>query len=215
MTLVTSLVMPVAGADHDDAAIRISHTKELLGRKYKTVAQSKSQSFSTLPTFIQAQVLKRLPAKWNHKAAAVTKALLVEAKRNRFDPLFLMAIIHTESSFNPDARGRHGEIGFMQIKPDTAAWIAKKYNLPYSGSQSLENPVENIRLGAAYFAHLRDQFKNKSIKYISAYNVGPAKLNNLWKQNIRPVEYLNKVIGQYSNFYSALPASPTAVAQAY
>ena len=45
------------------------------------------------------------------------------------------AVVRHESNFNPRVTGRAGEIGLMQIKPKTAAWIAERYHIPFISRQ--------------------------------------------------------------------------------
>src|SRR5215212_3470896 len=46
--------------------------------------------------------------------------IAVAAARYRIDPLLVKAVIWRESNFNPNAKGRAGEIGLMQIREDAA-----------------------------------------------------------------------------------------------
>ena len=57
------------------------------------------------------------------------------------------AVIAIESAYNPLAGGRDGEVGLMQIMPQTARLLG------FSGTlQALSDPGTNIRLGATYLA---------------------------------------------------------------
>ena len=57
------------------------------------------------------------------------------------------AVIRIESRYDPDAVGRVGEIGLMQVRPKTAAYMG------FQGSPAeLANPETNIRLGVTYLA---------------------------------------------------------------
>lgn len=56
-------------------------------------------------------------------------------------------VVRTESNYRPNARGRAGEVGLMQIKPATARGMG------YSGSaKGLYDPETNIRWGMKYLA---------------------------------------------------------------
>lgn len=58
-----------------------------------------------------------------------------------------MAVVRIESNHNPKARGRAGEIGLMQIKPQTAR------GLGFSGSAAaLYDPDTNLKWGMKYLA---------------------------------------------------------------
>jgi soluble lytic murein transglycosylase len=179
--------------------VRAAHAKELLGRGSRKIG-----NINDLNQHILDRMTSRLPTDYKKLAPQITKTLIEEAINNNLDPVFVMAVIETESSFNPKARGPFGEIGLMQLKPDTAAWIAKKTALPFKGAKSLEYPSLNIQLGVAYVAYLRDTFGGTAFKYVSAYNMGPRKIRQMVRKKIRPREYATKVIGNYKDFYSEI-----------
>lgn len=184
--------------------IRVSHARELLGKYYQNHMVKKSENLKDLHIEIFNSLTKRLPKKYKNQALYITRALISESQKYGFDPVFVMAVIATESQFNPLARGQFGEIGLMQLKPDTAGWIAEKYNLSYINKKTLENPISNIRLGVAYFSYLRDSFKGSAGKYVSAYNVGPNKLRRMIANNQPPKDYAQKVMGNYKEFYTKM-----------
>lgn len=76
--------------------------------------------------FTQTHVKRVFEKRMKAQAHAATQALLLASRKLKLDSMLLLSIIETESGFNPKRRGRHGEIGLMQLKPSTARWIAKK-----------------------------------------------------------------------------------------
>ncbi|MDV4156135.1 lytic transglycosylase domain-containing protein [Rhizobium brockwellii] len=77
------------------------------------------------------------------------------------------AVIRIESNFNPNARGSHGEIGLMQIKPATARMMG------YSGSaKGLFDPETNIKYGMKYLAAAHDLGGGETCNTILKYNAG-------------------------------------------
>jgi soluble lytic murein transglycosylase len=196
--------------DSVNEASRISHAKELLGKYYDGSYAQKLEGSHTLNIAIYNRVQSRLQGKWKAQAERISRALIHESTKYQFDPVFIMAIIQTESKFNPLTRGRFGEIGLMQVKPDTAAWIAKKYHLTWSGEKTLENPVANIRIGMAYMAYLRNHFDGVSNKYVSAYNMGPRNVKKLFAHKVRPKEYSLRVMQNYKDLYTTIAAQSSA-----
>jgi membrane-bound lytic murein transglycosylase C len=94
----------------------------------------------------------------------------------------IMAIMHTESAFNPMARSHIPAFGLMQIVPKSAGRDASK--LVFGRERlltgaDLYNPTTNIQMGAAYL-HILDTRYLKGIKdpasrqlcVIAAYNTG-------------------------------------------
>ena len=62
-------------------------------------------------------------------------------------PAVAVAVVQVESNYNPNTQGRHGEIGLMQIKYDTAR------DLGYDGTAAeLYDPETNLRFGMKYLA---------------------------------------------------------------
>ncbi|HEX4924852.1 MAG TPA: lytic transglycosylase domain-containing protein [Bdellovibrionales bacterium] len=181
---------------------RVRHVKDLLGAK---IAHRMGATHPKLPEvmddFIYEKVKASLKSARTLETRQIAEAIVAEANRHGFDPIFLIAVIKRESQFNAEARGRHGEIGLMQLKPSTGAWIAKEASLPWWGEDSLLDPVQNIRLGAAYLSYLRNRWPHKG-QYVSAYNVGPKKLRHLLAKNKTPKIYLGSVLENYEKLYS-------------
>lgn len=77
------------------------------------------------------------------------------------------AVIRVESNYNPNARGSHGEIGLMQIKPATARMMG------YSGgAKGLFDPETNIKYGMKYLAAAHDLGGGETCNTILKYNAG-------------------------------------------
>lgn len=186
------------------AQARKTHSQELLGKHYEKSTVRIGQNVRK----INSQIYRWTKDRWASKAHGphhkVSQTIIDEAHRYGFDPVFLMSIIQTESSFNPKARGTSGEIGLMQILPTTAEWISKKNGIPWRGAESLNNPVLNIRLGAAYLAYLRDRFDLHARLYIAAYNMGQGNVDHAQSRNIWPRDYPGAVMRNYVDFYASL-----------
>lgn len=93
------------------------------------------------------------------------------------DPLFIAAIIRTESSWRPDAVSSVGATGLMQIMPQTGADIASRNGWEFS-EEKLSDPAFNIRLGCWYVDYLGKTFNGDKILQLAAYNAG---LKNVYK----------------------------------
>ena len=79
--------------------------------------------------------------------------VLTHAEKYDLDPALIMAMIHTESKFNPNARSNASAIGLMQLVPQTAGREA--YHRIYGQQRALTpeylfDPNNNIELGTAY-----------------------------------------------------------------
>lgn len=180
---------------------RLDQAKELLDSADFERLAGEEMSSLEYARFIQERTKDLLPAEWRAHSERIARTLIEEANRYSMDPLFLMAVIRHESRFNPDALGRHGEIGLMQIKPSTARWVLSRRGISAPSETRLrdllKDPAMNIRYGAAYFAHLRQSFKGRRHLYISAYNMGPSNVRQLLRENLKPRIYSEKVLAEY------------------
>jgi soluble lytic murein transglycosylase len=186
----SALTVPVKPQVHKVQA------KELLGKSW-VESFARRGSSDRIAQMVRNQASQSLPKGDRKKAGKLARAVMAAGLKYNLDPLFIMAVIKTESKFDPRARGFHGEIGLMQIRPPTARWMAKKLGIPWRGDQALTDPAYNIHIGAGYFALLREKYPSKAPDYVSAYNMGPRKLGMLKKKSIRPEKYLNLVTANY------------------
>jgi Transglycosylase SLT domain len=70
-----------------------------------------------------------------------------EAERRGLPPEVADAVAQIESSYNPDAVGEFGEVGLMQIRPETASLLG------YRGTaDGLFEPETNLRYSITYLA---------------------------------------------------------------
>ncbi len=130
-------------------------------------------------------------------AAAVTQTILTQSQKYHFDPVLVASVIATESRFRVNAQGQHKEQGLMQLRPDTAAWIAENTDETWSAKMSLFDPVTNIKLGVAYLALLRKEFGENEV-FLSAYNLGPNLTRKFVKKQIVPKIYTERVLRNYA-----------------
>jgi soluble lytic murein transglycosylase len=188
-------------------SVRLKQAKELLGSFYDHSVVKNGEKFRHIEEFIFSQVKGNLRDPWKPQARRLASAIMKESAKYNFDPIFLMAVIDNESTFNPETLGSFGEIGLMQVKPKTAAWIGKKYGIDYHGSKSLYDPAVNVKFGAAYLDYLRDRFESQSRLYLAAYNMGVTNVNRALEKEIWPKEYPARVIQHYLKFYAELVKS--------
>lgn len=158
------------------------------------------KSFNELsPHVLAIQIIRgRLQIEKNSQDKFIA-TLFRLSKQHKFDPLLLIAIIEHESRFNNNAVGKVGERGLMQIRPETASWLAKKNKIYYRNENTLHDPIANLKIGVAYLVHLRTKYKQMD-HYLAAYNLGPTKYMRLTRRGISPKIYYNKVFKIYS-FY--------------
>ena len=183
--------------------IRIEHAKELLGKRFGRSIASSDVDHKDITELIKTTAIKTLPRKFKKQANIIAKTIIEQSMVYKMDPVFLSAIIMNESSFNPIAKGSSGEIGLMQILPSTGKWMAKKIKMKWRGSKTLSNPIQNIKLGAAYVNLLRNKYKHGQL-YLAAYNMGPGNLRKALNKKIRPKDYTVAVMKRYFTIYKSI-----------
>lgn len=110
-----------------------------------------------------------------HEAKKLAVSIVEESYRAKYDPLFVAAVIKSESLFKKNARSHVGALGLMQIMPDTARFVAQKRQ-DWRGSENLNDPDYNLQLGIAYLKHLEEMFNGNLTHVLIAYNWGPGNL---------------------------------------
>jgi len=100
------------------------------------------------------------------------EAIRTEAAKQNVDPYLIASIIRQESGFEPTVVSNAGAVGLMQIMPYEAGQIAGWAGISDITREKLFNPVTNITVGAAEYAHKVVSTGNNPILAIAAYNAG-------------------------------------------
>ena len=100
------------------------------------------------------------------------KRLRARVRPHRLDPYLVAGLIRQESEFNPSARSRAGARGLMQIMPATGRRLAHRLGVSGYSTRSLNSPDLSLRLGTRYLRDLFDQFENRIVPALAAYNAG-------------------------------------------
>ena len=89
-----------------------------------------------------------------------------ELPKYNVPPDLALAVMKTESNFNPKAVSPKGAIGLMQLMPDTAA------ELGVEDSDDLFEPGVNIGAGLKHLSNLLGRYGGNEEKALAAYNAG-------------------------------------------
>lgn len=113
---------------------------------------------------------------WNNRHEhRQDNAILAAAKRHGVDPALVKAVVWRETKFDPDAKGRAGEIGLMQIMESAALdWASAEKLFPFEHEQ-LFDPRTNTMAGTWYLNRLLRRYTrtDNPIPYALAdYNAG-------------------------------------------
>lgn len=129
------------------------------------------------------------------------------AARHHIDPLFLHAVIRTESAYHPESVSHAGAVGLMQIMPATGTMLGV-------ARHQLREPATNIDAGSRYLKQLQRRYGRDFELILSAYNAGPgavARHGNKIPPYRETQAYVRKVI----EHYDALRQSQVAAAGAW
>lgn len=103
--------------------------------------------------------------------------LVPQSQQAGIDPAWGYGILRAESAWMSDARSGADARGLMQLLPSTAALVAKRNGLPWSGGESLYDPVVNVQLGTRYLAQMAARFNGAPWLASAAYNAGPVRVD--------------------------------------
>ncbi len=133
----------------------------------------------------------------------LARSIVAEALRQDYDPLFVAAVIKSESAFNTYARSYVGAQGLMQIMPATARYVEGMNALPRG---DLSDPGHNLHLGVKYLKYLEDMYKGNRILTLMAYNWGPGHIERTIKGGRRRgvprevVNYALRILSDHSRW---------------
>jgi soluble lytic murein transglycosylase len=196
---VPTTVEPQSHYSVDDA-IRSSHASRILDGSGKITAEFNGDAKFRryISSYIQSQ-------NDTIDSEKLTNSLISISRRNGMDPVFLLAVIKTESKFNQNAIGSVGEVGLMQIRPETAEWICNKFNIKWKGREALKDPSYNVLVGSFYMLYLKNTLnKSKPVRYITAYNTGLKTLKHMSPEKFKESDYFNRVVTNYIGIYASL-----------
>ena len=125
--------------------------------------------------------------------------ILRTAAAYKVDPLFLHAIIATESRHNPKAVSRVGARGLMQIMPGTGRTLGVEQG-------ALFDPAVNVDAGARLLKRLQKRYGRNFDLILSAYNAGEgavAKYGNRIPPYRETQDYVKSVMARYNGYRAA------------
>lgn len=146
------------------------------------------------------------------------------ARRYGIDESLILAIMQTESSFNPYAISYANAIGLMQIVPHTAGRdiFKLKGRTGQPDRAYLYDPQRNIDAGTAYLALLKNEYLNgithptsKRYAMISAYNSGAGAVLRVFdRDKWQAMESINRLSPE-AVYRILTTAHPSAQARNY
>jgi membrane-bound lytic murein transglycosylase C len=128
----------------------------------KQTAEHAAIAATSVPDSSQVEYVLKFPLAPDHVVRRMRAFVpLVKKYCLKYDlnPAHVLAIIHTESYFNPMARSSENAIGLMQLVPEKGAREAWEFinrsGDPAPRAEYLYDPEKNIELGCAYLCLLK------------------------------------------------------------
>lgn len=134
--------------------------------------------------------------------APIVNFVRLVAPDYKLSPQLVLAIISTESNFNPNAVSPKNAQGLMQLIPDTAARFKVR---------NIFDPAQNIRGGMAYLRWLMAYYQGNVVLVAAAYNAGEGAVNRYRgvPPFIETLGYVQKVLAQIDTLVHPFDASIT------
>ncbi len=126
----------------------------------------------------------------------LAKKIVDISLNQRLDPLWITALIWTESSFNKKAISYKGARGLMQLMPATAKEVL--IQLPQKQNTHWYQATRNLELGSFYLKKLFFKFNGNHKLASMAYNLGRVGLlRKMRNSGVPKMNYWNKIEKRY------------------
>lgn len=148
-------------------------------------AQADASLLSAQHQKIMDVIVKKNPNATIRDFAGFPEFLIEQAAKRGLDYRYVMAIIETESEWNPRAVSHAGAIGLMQVMPATGALVAKNAGLTFEAPKgkdnlgTLGNPRDNVVIGLTHLKGLIDSYGLGPV-HLRAYNRGDVAARAHW-----------------------------------
>ena len=172
----------------------------------RKIADVSRESPSFRLTRAERGVVQHIARKYRVSASSVEQYMgyaRQSGKTYNVDPYLIMAVMATESSFNPRAQSRVGAQGLMQVHTK----MHKKRFKPYGSTDTVWEPKVNIQVGSSILSDYLKRYGGSERQALKAY-VGAARMSH-------DGGYGNKVLRRRDEFVSvSVAAGNNATSQA-
>lgn len=141
------------------------------------VKYAETRAGEELAAYIHDVVISSRTGLGTAQDVRLAQVIVGESKAHNIDPLFILALIKTESEFNNWSRSSKGALGLMQILPSTGREIAGRMRLEWRGEATLFDPYANVKMGVYYFNSLKSRYNHDTKLSLAAYNAGPGRVS--------------------------------------
>lgn len=209
--------------------LKIEAQKRLLAvvKNYQDLRRANAEVLPETPKNVNAVTQKKVKYKVTLPKNALTKRagkfrVFAEKESKEFDvsAALIMAIMHSESLFDPNAKSAVPAYGLMQIVPRTAGHDVNKLVRHIDKPMKVKDlyiPNINVETGSAYLSILNSRYlktikdpKSRLYCTIAAYNTGAGNVAKVFNKrgegNSRNIKKASKIINRLSaqEVYNAL-----------
>jgi soluble lytic murein transglycosylase-like protein len=154
----------------------------------------------------RSTLAKRIGTDYNlapQAADFLVQASQQAAEQQKVDPVLLLAVVGTESRFNPYLISSSGAIGLTQTMPSAHPGTIKAVS---DQGGTLVDPSSNLHVGAAILAEYLTKTRGDRVAALQAYNGAG---------NDHQAHYAHRVLHIYDHLRAALPALPEGPSTPY
>lgn len=101
----------------------------------------------------------------------------------------VLAMIETESGFNPEVISATNDYGLMQLNKINHEWLAEKYR-----TADMLNPYQNVFCGVKIISSFVKKYGDYN-KALMAYNMGDYGARKAWENGVTSTKYSEKILG--------------------
>lgn len=181
--------------------VKLVPIKKVWIRKHTPLKKERPVSDPIIHAKIKSVITSYKTGLADYKKDHISQHILKQSKKYGYDPLFLTALIITESSFNHRAKSKAGALGLMQIRPGTGKAMASETNIRWRGTRTLYRPEKNIALGSFYLSKMFNRFGDMKTA-LEAYNHGPTRTARHLRRGKKTKKYSGKVFAIYDQIRS-------------
>ncbi|MDE0304648.1 MAG: lytic transglycosylase domain-containing protein [Albidovulum sp.] len=162
------------------AAWFLAHRAETMNRveiaQLSQMAQDKGADFAAIKVAKQGLKQGDLLVDYLYPLTGIEKFDLA------VPPEVAISIVRQESEFNRRAHSPSGARGLMQLMPNTATEVARKFGVSGSTKNLLVKDKTNVQLGSLYLRERIKSFDGSYVLAVASYNAGPARVRRWMSQ---------------------------------
>ena len=162
--------------------------------------------------FVSKIIRLHNPTKPNTQDLA--EVIVNESEKAGYDPLYVAAVIRSESMFRHGATSASGARGLMQLMPATGKYISEREKIALKRLEDLHDPATNIRLGIAYLKYLERKFNGNRERVLIAYNWGPTNVVLSMRGGVKPptqsLQYAKTIISAHTKWENEFTSNANA-----